>query len=301
MLYAGIDWADDHHDVYIMDPEGKKVACFQIKHSAEGFGELLNRVSKLGVGKEDILFAIERSNGLLVDYLLSHGFKVYPVPPQSMSSYRKRHVTSGAKCDIGDAMVLADALRTDVHRFKPLVPDSDMARELKMLVQDREALVKHQTRLSNQLTVCLKEYYPALFQVFSDVASPSSLEFIIRYPTMGHARRMSLKEFKRFLKEVNYPAHLSKKSPQEKYQDLMSQQLPVDPVVVKAKSRLALVLAGTTKKSTSCLTSTLIAVCSQAFLLRAIFWPPNCPACSVKIANALRATVVFNASRELPP
>jgi hypothetical protein len=71
MLYAGIDWADDHHDVSVVDGVGRELTGFRISHDSEGFGELLSRIRKLTSGGEEIAFAIERSNGLLVDYLLN--------------------------------------------------------------------------------------------------------------------------------------------------------------------------------------------------------------------------------------
>ena len=243
MFYAGIDWADDHHDVCVMSADGKQITSFRISHNLEGFGDLLSRIRKLRRSSEEIIFAIERSNGLLVDYLLSHSFNVYPVAPGSMASYRKRHRTSGARTDLSDAYVLADALRTDGHRFKPIVPDSDLARELNMLVQDREALIKHKTRLTNQLRICLKEYYPLVLELFDDVTTASCLEFISRYPTGQKAMDVSLKQFRQFLKEVRYPVHLRKDNSVEKiYEPIKNGQVPVDRAVVRAKSRLALVL-----------------------------------------------------------
>jgi len=204
MYYIGIDWADKHHDIYATDEKGQQLMSFRISHDPEGFQALLDRVQTLSQDKEEILFAIESHHGLLVDFILDAGYKVYPINPKSMDRYRDRYKVSGAKNDRFDARVLANILRTDLSIFKPIVPNSEIARELKMLTRDREALVKSKTRLVNQLTSCLKAHYPLALELFGDLQSGIALAFITQYPTAKSAQSLSLKQFKRFLKDHSY-------------------------------------------------------------------------------------------------
>ena len=48
MWYVGIDWADQHHDVAIIDEHGKHVAKKRVAHSAEGMEELLAFLKGVG-------------------------------------------------------------------------------------------------------------------------------------------------------------------------------------------------------------------------------------------------------------
>ena len=34
--FAGFDWAKDHHDVIVLDKQGRIVADFRLEHSAAG-------------------------------------------------------------------------------------------------------------------------------------------------------------------------------------------------------------------------------------------------------------------------
>lgn len=156
-----------------------------------------------------------------------------------MDRYRDRYKVSGAKNDRFDARVLANVLRTDLTTLKPLLPNSDLARELKILTRDRETLIRIQTRLVNKLTSCLKAYYPLVLDLFGDLQSGIASAFISQYLTAQSADQLSLKQLKQFFKEHSYthPHRVEKL-----YEILKQEQLPVEPLVVRSKSRLALAL-----------------------------------------------------------
>ena len=66
--------------------------------------------------------ALERPSGLVVDTLLEAGFLVVPIHPNVVKASGPRYTAAGGKSDPGDAYLLADLLRTDGHRFRPLQP-----------------------------------------------------------------------------------------------------------------------------------------------------------------------------------
>lgn len=240
----GIDWADQHHDICILDNEGKKVEKFQIKHNHEGFETLLDRVQSLQSKHDEIGFSIETNQGILVNFLLDQGYSVYPIHPKSVERLRDRYSPSSKKDDGFDAYVLADVLRTDRERLRKLEPDSDMARELKGLVFDREHLIDNKTRVANHLTSCLKFYYPVALKMFSDVQSNITLQFLKAYPKPQDLEKMRLKEFKNLLDKHQYPWKMVQKTPKDFYREIQQMKpfLTADPVTVKTKSRLMLVL-----------------------------------------------------------
>lgn len=239
MYYVGIDWADDHHDIHATNEGGQELMSFRINHDPEGFQTLLDKVQTLSCDKDEIIFAIESYHGILVDFILDAGYKVYPINSKSMDRYRDRYKVSRVKNDRFDSRVLANILRTDLSTLKPIVPNSELARELKMLTRDRESLVRSRTRLLNQLKSCLKAYYPLVLNLFDNLESRISIAFISKYPTPQSIQRLSLKQLKSFLKDNSYshPHRLEKL-----YEIIKKEQLPVEPLVIRSKSRLALAL-----------------------------------------------------------
>jgi len=187
-----------------------------------------------------LLFTIETPNHPLVEYLLDKGCMVYPINPKAVERYRDRHrLFRKLKSDPLDARVLADILRTDRKNHRPIFPDSELAKELKMLTQDHQHLVRERTRLSNQLTTCLKSYYPIALSMFSDIDRKCALTFLKKYPTLKEARTLSLPELRNFLQSLSYGRP---KEIERMHRLLFTPQIPVRASVARAKSRYMLAL-----------------------------------------------------------
>ena len=154
--YLGVDWADQTHAVWVADERGTKVVMRMVQHTAEGLSEWGRELDEWRAQGTELWAAIERPEGRVVDFLLDHGVVVYPVNPKALDRARDRFRQSAAKSDPFDAQVLADFLRTDHTRLHALPPSSDAAQELKLLTDDYQRQVRHQTRLVNQLTTTLK-------------------------------------------------------------------------------------------------------------------------------------------------
>jgi transposase len=155
MWYVGLDWADTHHDVEVLDEAGKRVGARRFAHNHEGLNELKHFVLSIAASPEHLACIVETNHGLLITFLLEAGIPVYPVNPKSANQLRK---SAGAKTDQIDAHVLAKIGRLDLAELRRLEPDSVIVQELKTLTRDQDALIQTQTRLVNQLTACLKDY-----------------------------------------------------------------------------------------------------------------------------------------------
>src|SRR5512135_3757288 len=155
MWYAGIDWADEKHDVVVLDEAGHQIGKRQVKHSLEGLAELTDFLQEISgeTRKADLACIIETNHGLLITARLEAGFSVYPVNPKVAD---RRRGAAGAKTDQIDAYLLAKLGRAELADLRQLHPDSPIIAELKELTRDQDALVHMQTRLVNQLTACLK-------------------------------------------------------------------------------------------------------------------------------------------------
>ncbi len=236
MWYAGIDWADEHHDAAVIDEAGRQVATIRVGHSPEGLEKLTAFLR--GIGEpEQVACVVETNHGLLITALLEAGFAVYPVNPKTVDRRRK---PSGAKTDAIDAYLLAKTGRGDLPDLRKLTPDSPLVQELKALTRDQDTLVQSQTRLLNQLTACLKAYYPVALKLFGKLAQPVTLAFLQTYPTPEAARAASIEDLTELLKHQRHPQPV--RAATKIWSELQQPQLQADPVTTRTKSRLMLAL-----------------------------------------------------------
>jgi transposase len=203
LALVGIDWASEEHAVCGLDLDGRVRAAFAIKHSADGFDQLVRRLTKLGA-PETVWVAIERPDGRLVDRLLEAGHPVVPVSPTAIKAWRESEVVSGAKSDPGDAEVIAEYLRLRGRRLKRLQPYSDETRALRAVSRARADLVEQRVAAHNQLEACLDAFWPGAKTIFSDVTTDIALDFLERYPTPTAARNLGEKRLAAFLVKHSY-------------------------------------------------------------------------------------------------
>ena len=108
-ITCGIDWAETHHDVALVDGAGKLVAKRRISDDVEGYRRLLELLVEAGDTAQDpIPVAIETARGLLISCLRATGRSVYSINPMAVARYRERHRVARAKSDHADAMPLAN-------------------------------------------------------------------------------------------------------------------------------------------------------------------------------------------------
>jgi transposase len=199
----GIDWASDKHDVCVLDAAGQIRLAFAIPHTADGLADLSRRLQRVAA-PADLPVAIERPSGLLIDTLVEAGFPVVPIHPNALKATRPRYAAAPGKSDPGDAYILADVLRTDGHRFRPLRVPSDQTKALRATVRTRDDLVATRVQLANQLRSLLESFWPGAAAIFAAVDSPIALDFLDTYPTPDSAARLGPQRLERFLQRASY-------------------------------------------------------------------------------------------------
>jgi len=200
LKFIGIDWAHEVHDVALVDENGTVVEHWRSTHDAAGVGALLARMAREG-GPSEVLVAVESGAPLLLDQLLEAGYTTYVVNPKQADRYRDRHTVAGAKDDRLDAIVLADAVRTDRGRLRPLLRDSELAEEIRLRDRARTRKVEERTRLSNQLRGVLSRYFPALLGLQRPMHDPFVLGLLRAYPDPRAARGARAPRLARMLSE----------------------------------------------------------------------------------------------------
>jgi transposase len=197
-MTAGIDWASEAHEVCISE-EGEVLERFSVAHDERGIAGLARRLTKLGVDR----VAIERPDGILVERLLAAGLEVLAIHPNQVKAARARFAVAHGKSDRFDAYVLAELARTDAHRFRALVPDTEETKALRTLTRAREDLVGVRVELANQLRAQLQAFWPGAL-IFAALDSPISLAFIKRYPGPADTRGLGAGRMAAFLTRNSY-------------------------------------------------------------------------------------------------
>lgn len=203
--FCGVDWAEGHHDVSLVDDTGKQVAKVRISDNLTGYRTLLDLLAEHGDSAENpIPVAIETSRGLLVAVLRAGTRPVYAVNPRSAARYRDRHSVSGKKSDTQDAYVIANILRTDRDMHRPLPADSELGQAVTVLARAQQDTVWNRQQLGNQLRSLLREYYPAALTAFqhkeNGLARPDARAVLATAPTPTAAAKLTLTQFKAALK-----------------------------------------------------------------------------------------------------
>jgi len=196
MHYLGIDWATDKHDLCLLADDGRILSQFVVTHDLAGFATLQDHLKTL----PDVRINIERSDGLLVDWLVQQGYNLYITPPHILAHRRPTRV----KDDKGDAYLLAYLLRLDDRDCRPYSIQSHTVVHLRQLVRAYDHALKEQRRLSNQLVYSLRQYYPVALNLFTRIYNLIALTFLERYPTPQAAQALNREELEQFLRGQRY-------------------------------------------------------------------------------------------------
>ncbi len=206
-VFCGIDWAEDHHDVALVDTEGKLVTKRRIGDDATGFAELMQLLVAAGdTSEQPIPVAMETSRGLLVACLRATGRDVFAINPLAVSRYRDRHSVARKKSDAGDALVLAHILRTDQSAHRPLPADSELAQAIAVLARAQQDAVWDRTAAHNKLRSVLREYYPGIIAAFVDkrhgLLRPDARAVLAAAPTPRAAAKLTKPQLRSLLRRA---------------------------------------------------------------------------------------------------
>jgi transposase len=197
---AGIDWAKDDHVIAVVDAAGRVVDRFTVDHTGAGLDRMVRRLARAGAGE----VAIERPDGPVVDALLAAGITVVVVNPNQVKHLRSRYGSAGNKDDRFDAFVLADTLRTDRTRLRPLRPDSPATTALRDTCRARKDLVAARIAATNQLRAHLQRAFPGAIGLFAELDSAISLRFLARFTSQDQADWLSPKRLASWLAANHY-------------------------------------------------------------------------------------------------
>jgi len=237
VLLVGDDWAEDHHDIELMDQSGRVLARARLSEGVDGMGRLHAMIGEhLGqdAGDAVVRVGIETDRGLWVAALAAAGYVVYGINPLQVSRYRDRHGVSGAKSDKADAHALADMVRTDSHQLRPVAADSDAAQAVKVVARAHKTLIWERGRQVQRLRHQLRDYFPAALDAYGELGLDSAdvLELLAKAPDPAAAAKLTTAQIDAALKRARRH-HRAAKTAAIKAA-LRSEQLAAPPAVTAA-------------------------------------------------------------------
>ncbi|GAB3778239.1 IS110 family RNA-guided transposase [Nocardioides ungokensis] len=213
MLFIGDDWAEDHHDVELVDDEGQVMARRRLPEGIEGIAGLHALVADhlpedwAELEPEQVQglvkVGIETDRGPWVAALVAAGYEVFAINPLSVARYRQRHSTSGAKSDAADAHLLAEIIRVDRAHHRPLAGDSEEAEAIKLVARTHQSLIWERSRHVLRLRSALREFFPAALEAFADLDAPDALELLALAPEPDRARQLTRRRITAALRRAN--------------------------------------------------------------------------------------------------
>lgn len=177
-ITCGIDWAEAHHDVAVLDETGRVLGRRRIDTGVTGFGELMSLLAEHTEDVASVPVAIETDKNLIVVALQAAGLEVFAINPKAVARYRERHGQSGKKSDPGDAALLADVLRTDRHQHRPLPSISPAGLAVKALARQHQEAIWALHVTTSRLRSVLLEFYPQALRAFPNLKHKAALTIL---------------------------------------------------------------------------------------------------------------------------
>lgn len=237
MLFIGDDWAEDHHDIAVVDEAGRLLAHRRLDEGVAGLETLHAVIGGYlpdGAAPADVLVGIETDRGPWVQGLLASGYTVYAINPAQSARYRQRTGAAGAKSDKGDALVLARIVAVDRGLHRAIAADSGVAEEVKVLARAHQSLIWARQRQANVLRSNLREYYPAALAAFGeDLHGRDAMAVLGAAPGPRAGARLTSTKVQSLLQHAGRQRYVAARSG-EIVEALHSRQLPARPGIEDA-------------------------------------------------------------------
>ncbi|WP_242784929.1 IS110 family transposase [Bacillus cereus] len=203
-LYVGVDLHKEHHTAVIINCWQEKLGEIQFDNKPSAFSKFLLEVETYVSAGITVVFGLEDVGGYgraLAKYLVDHEQVVKEVNPALSFLERKSHVTT-QKSDSWDAECVARILINKLNQLPDAKPN-DLFWSIQQLVSRRNALVKAQSALKNQLHIQLNHHYPSYKKFFSELDGKTALAFWQQYPSPFCLEGANIKQLTAFLLDVS--------------------------------------------------------------------------------------------------
>lgn len=207
-LFIGMDIHKDSHTASFTNCFGHEQLVMEIENQKDDFGKLLQEVKQISRKKNlTPLFGLEDSfgNGLrIANFLKQNGYEVKMVSPVEVDRKRK-YKTHPEKSDSLDALGIAKVLIEKIDSLPnySIAKEDKLGKQLRELANDRDYLVKEQTRIKNQAHVLLHRSYGSEYKKmsgFRNIFCVKAMRYWLKHPTPAKKQADNLVDINPILK-----------------------------------------------------------------------------------------------------
>lgn len=197
--YIGLDWADQHHDVALLEAGSRSIERRRVDHTPEALSAWIAELRRR-FGRRPVGICLELSRGPLIYALLQYAdfLVLYPVNPKSLKRFRETFAPGGSKDDPKDAELALELLAKHGDRLKAWKPDTPETRALQRLVEARRGAVDLRTQLTQQLRDTLKGYFPQALEWAGELSSRMACDFLLKWTALEAIQRSQRETVRRF-------------------------------------------------------------------------------------------------------
>jgi len=186
-LIVGVDIAQQLHVARAVNFRGIVVGDpITFENNEEGFFKLLNWIQDLkGLKKLDAAIVGMEPTGHywinLSKWLFNQKIEVVTVNPHLVKRNKENRDNTQSKSDKKDALVIADMVKNGYYSF--IRPSSESFEKLRVLMSNRDVIVKRLVMSLNQINRWVDIVFPELRQVFNDVSCKGAIATLRLFPT----------------------------------------------------------------------------------------------------------------------
>lgn len=197
-LVVGVDIAQQVHVARAVNYRGIVIGDpLSFENNEEGFVRLLNWINQLKVTKgfNTAIVGMEPTGHYwlnLSKWLYSQSIEVVTVNPHLVKKNKENRDNTQSKSDKKDALVIADMVKNGYYSF--IRPSSEAFEKLRVLMSNRDVIVKRLVSSTNQINRWVDIIFPELREVFKNVTGKGAIATLRLFPTPSELRSMKAQD-----------------------------------------------------------------------------------------------------------
>ncbi|MUK90834.1 IS110 family transposase, partial [Ornithinibacillus sp. L9] len=205
-LVVGVDIAQHIHVARAVNYRGIVIGDpLSFQNDEEGFARLIKWVDRLksSKGYDTEIIGMEPTGHYWLNlsrWLYDQSFDVVTVNPHLVKKNKENRDNTQSKSDKKDALVIADMIKNGYYSF--IRPTSEAFEKLRVLMSNRDVIVKRLTSSINQINRWVDIVFPELRQVFKDVKGKGAIATLRLFPTPSELQFMEAQDIVKGWKTV---------------------------------------------------------------------------------------------------
>lgn len=201
-VFVGVDTHKNQHTACVLSCFHQNLGLTQTPNNPAYYESFIQNINSFKSPDKKLIFGLEDTQGLghsLSQWLLDQGYTVKEVNP-ALTKRERHHSANPDKSDEIDAEAIANVLLTDFNELPDALYDANF-KAIRQLNNQRQTLVKEQTKLKNRFHNLIHQQYPAYEKFFSDHFGKTAMAFYEEFSHPADLKYYAEKRLQKFLKD----------------------------------------------------------------------------------------------------